>query len=86
MYMCSRSKKKENPLESSAVCISEMLLHVSNGAYIESICLSERFLVHVEALFAGIDKIHSIYLEYNQTGKKIYIWMEKKKKIFKMHL
>lgn len=46
-----------------------MLLHVSNGAYIESICLSERFLVHVEALFAGIDKIHSIYLEYNQTGK-----------------
>lgn len=47
-----------------------MLLHVSNGAYIESICLSERFLVHVEALFAGIDKIHSIYLEYKQTGKK----------------
>lgn len=45
-----------------------MLLHVSNGSYIESICLSERFLVHVEALFAGIDKIHSIYLEYKQTG------------------
>jgi hypothetical protein len=45
-----------------------MLLHVSNGAYIESICLSERFLVHVEALFAGIDKIHCIYQEYKQTG------------------
>ncbi|KAI8997370.1 hypothetical protein BDB01DRAFT_830960 [Pilobolus umbonatus] len=56
--------------ESSAVCISEMLLHVSNGAYIESICLSERFLVHVEALFAGIDKIQSIYLEYNQKEFK----------------
>ncbi|KAI9245033.1 hypothetical protein EDC94DRAFT_699585 [Helicostylum pulchrum] len=56
--------------ESSAVCISEMLLHVSNGSYIESICLSERFLVHVEALFAGIDKIHSIYLEYKQTEFK----------------
>lgn len=45
-----------------------MLLHVSNGAYIESICLSERFLVHVEALFAGIDQIHYTYLEYKQTG------------------
>ncbi|KAI7900424.1 uncharacterized protein BX663DRAFT_517504 [Cokeromyces recurvatus] len=56
--------------ESSAVCISEMLLHVSNGAYIESICLSERFLVHVEALFAGIDKIHCTYEEYNQTEFK----------------
>ncbi|KAI9487508.1 MAG: hypothetical protein EXX96DRAFT_553530 [Benjaminiella poitrasii] len=56
--------------ESSAVCISEMLLHVSNGAYIESICLSERFLVHVEALFAGIDKIHCTYQEYNQTEFK----------------
>ncbi|KAI8369158.1 hypothetical protein EDC96DRAFT_504096 [Choanephora cucurbitarum] len=56
--------------ESSAVCISEMLLHVSNGAYIESICLSERFLVHVEALFAGIDQIQSVYLEYKQTEFK----------------
>lgn len=66
--------KRIDFIESSAVCISEMLLHVSNGAYIESICLSERFLVHVEALFAGIDTIHCTYLEYNQTGKrKIYI-------------
>ncbi|CEP19572.1 hypothetical protein [Parasitella parasitica] len=56
--------------ESSAVCISEMLLHVSNGAYIESICLSERFLVHVEALFAGIDKIQSVYQEYEQPEFK----------------
>ncbi|KAG1313009.1 hypothetical protein G6F64_002573 [Rhizopus arrhizus] len=56
--------------ESSAVCISEMLLHVSNGSYIESICLSERFLVHVEALFAGIDKICAIYLEYHQPEFK----------------
>ncbi|CEI94546.1 hypothetical protein RMCBS344292_08755 [Rhizopus microsporus] len=56
--------------ESSAVCISEMLLHVSNGAYIESICLSERFLVHVEALFAGIDKICVIYKEHQQSEFK----------------
>ncbi|KAI9266076.1 hypothetical protein BY458DRAFT_437655 [Sporodiniella umbellata] len=58
------------PPKSSAVCISEMLLHVSNGSYIESICLSERFLVHVEALFAGIDKISSIYQDYRQPEFK----------------
>lgn len=52
-----------------------MLLHVSNGSYIESICLSERFLVHVEALFAGIDKIHSIYLEYKQIGNENYSYI-----------
>jgi hypothetical protein len=46
-----------------------MLLHVSNGSYLESICLSERFLVHVEALFAGIDKIAAIYQEFQQPGK-----------------
>ncbi|RCI05046.1 hypothetical protein CU098_005861 [Rhizopus stolonifer] len=56
--------------ESSAVCISEMLLHVSNGSYLESICLSERFLVHVEALFAGIDKIAAVYQEFNQAEFK----------------
>lgn len=59
-----------NHVESSAVCISDMLLHVSNGAYLESICLSERFLVHVEALFAGIDKINVAYQEYKQPGKE----------------
>ncbi|KAI8149423.1 hypothetical protein BJV82DRAFT_588023 [Fennellomyces sp. T-0311] len=52
--------------ESSAVCISEMLLHVSNGAYVEGICLSERFLVHVEALFSGVDELDKIHYEYEQ--------------------
>ncbi|ORX50172.1 RhoGAP-domain-containing protein [Hesseltinella vesiculosa] len=50
--------------ESSAMCISEMLLHVSNGAYLEGICLSERFLVHVEALFTGIDDLAQLQLEH----------------------
>ncbi|KAL0085187.1 hypothetical protein J3Q64DRAFT_1678975 [Phycomyces blakesleeanus] len=56
--------------ESSAVCISEMLLHVSNGSYIKGICISERFLVHVEALFAGIDELCKIYTDYNQPEFK----------------
>ncbi|KAI9316614.1 hypothetical protein BX666DRAFT_2136106 [Dichotomocladium elegans] len=56
--------------ESSAVCISEMLLHVSNGAYVEGICLSERFLVHVEALFSAIDELDKIHQEYDQGDFK----------------
>lgn len=46
-----------------------MLLHVSNGSYVEGICLSERFLVHVEALFCGIDELDKIHHEYEQGGK-----------------
>ncbi|KAF7727872.1 hypothetical protein EC973_006985 [Apophysomyces ossiformis] len=56
--------------ESSAVCISEMMLHVSNAAYLESICLSERFLVHVEALFAGVDELCKLYIAYQQEEFK----------------
>ncbi|ORZ09489.1 hypothetical protein BCR42DRAFT_494916 [Absidia repens] len=51
--------------ESSAMCISEMLLNVSNGAFLEGICLSERFLVHVEALFAGVDELCKIQSQHN---------------------
>lgn len=46
-----------------------MLLHVSNGAYVEGICLSERFLVHVEALFSGVDVLDQLYLKYGKNGK-----------------
>ncbi|KAI9011911.1 hypothetical protein CLU79DRAFT_829208 [Phycomyces nitens] len=56
--------------ESSALCISEMLLHVSNGSYINGICISERFLVHVEALFSGIDDLLVVYNEYRQPEFK----------------
>ncbi|KAI8368322.1 uncharacterized protein BYT42DRAFT_126373 [Radiomyces spectabilis] len=56
--------------ESSAVCISEMLLHVSNGAYVEGICLSERFLIHVEALFSGVDELLAIHQQYRQPEFK----------------
>lgn len=61
--------------ESSAVCISEMLLHVSNGSYVEGVCLSERFLVHVEALFLGVDELDKIHHEYRQTGKSDLDWI-----------
>jgi dolichyl-phosphate-mannose--protein O-mannosyl transferase len=43
--------------ESSAACISDMLLHVSNGAYIEGSLMAARFIVHVEVLFSAIDQL-----------------------------
>jgi hypothetical protein len=43
--------------ESSAACISDMLLHVSNGAYIEGSLMAAKFIVHVEVLFGAIDQL-----------------------------
>lgn len=43
--------------ESSAACISDMLLHVSNGAYIDGVLVAKRFISHVQILFAAIDQL-----------------------------
>ncbi|EED13239.1 Rho GTPase activator (Lrg11), putative [Talaromyces stipitatus ATCC 10500] len=43
--------------ESSAACISEMLLHVSNGAYMDGVLVAKSFISHVEILFAAIDML-----------------------------
>ncbi|KEI39980.1 uncharacterized protein L969DRAFT_16655 [Mixia osmundae IAM 14324] len=43
--------------ESSAACISEMLRHVSNGAYLDGVHMAERFVLHVEALFCALDDL-----------------------------
>ncbi|KAJ5698807.1 hypothetical protein N7462_000812 [Penicillium macrosclerotiorum] len=43
--------------ESSAACISDMLLHVSNGAYIDGVLVAKRFIAHVEILFAAVDEL-----------------------------
>ena len=45
--------------ESSAGCISDMLYHVSNGAYVEGVFVSEKFIWHVEILFASADNLDS---------------------------
>lgn len=49
--------------ESSAACISDMLLHVSNGAYIEGVLVAKRFITHVQVLFSATDKLAG-YLKY----------------------
>lgn len=43
--------------ESSAACISDMLLHVSNGAYIDGVLVAKRFIAHVEVLFSAVDQL-----------------------------
>ncbi|KAI2138569.1 Rho-type GTPase activating protein Rga1 [Ophidiomyces ophidiicola] len=48
--------------ESSAQCISDMLLHVSNGAYVDGVVVAKKFIFHVEILFKAIDRLASIVL------------------------
>ncbi|KAJ1515985.1 hypothetical protein HMI55_003181 [Coelomomyces lativittatus] len=43
--------------ESAAACISNMLLNVSNGLYLEGVRQAASFILHIEVLFAGIDLI-----------------------------
>ncbi|KAL0938923.1 rho GTPase activator [Colletotrichum truncatum] len=43
--------------ESSAACISDMLLHVSNGAYMDGVLVAKRFIWHVEILFQSADRL-----------------------------
>ena len=43
--------------ESSASCISDMLLHVSNGVYVDGVIVARRFIWHVDILFSAIDAL-----------------------------
>lgn len=43
--------------ESTATCISDMLLQVSGGHYLEALRQAERFVMHVDVLFAAIDDL-----------------------------
>lgn len=55
--------------ESSAACISDMLLHVSNGAYIEGVFVAERFIWHVEILFASADGLDARLARLEPKGQ-----------------
>jgi hypothetical protein len=43
--------------EKSATCISDMLLHVSNGAYVDGVMAAKKFIIHVELLFMAADDL-----------------------------
>lgn len=51
--------------ESSAACISDMLLHVSNGSYVDGVLVAKRFIWHVEVLFQSADRLDAMVLDLN---------------------
>lgn len=55
--------------ESSAACISDMLLHVSNGAYVDGVLVAKRFIWHVEVLFQSADRLDRMVLSHSKKGK-----------------
>ena len=68
--------------ESSAACISDMLLHVSNGAYVDGVLVAKRFIWHVEILFQSTDRLDETMLKLNgkgtmhsKTKNSISIWV-----------
>ena len=46
-----------------------MLRHVSNGQYLDAIRMAERFILHVEVLFATIDDLEYHFARLNIKGK-----------------
>ncbi|KAF4977423.1 hypothetical protein FZEAL_6052 [Fusarium zealandicum] len=54
--------------ESSAACISDMLLHVSNGSYVDGVLVAKRFIWHVEILFQSADRLSAIMVGLNEKG------------------
>ena len=69
--------------ESSAACISDMLLHVSNGAYVDGVLVAKKFIWHVDILFGATDSLDQLMssqgmksmscsLEYNRFDLLTY--------------
>ncbi|KAL7267735.1 Rho-type GTPase activating protein Rga1 [Rhizina undulata] len=54
--------------ESSAACISDMLLHVSNGAYVDGVFVAEKFIWHVEILFGSADNLDAQFTQVAEKG------------------
>ncbi|KIO25870.1 hypothetical protein M407DRAFT_236420 [Tulasnella calospora MUT 4182] len=54
--------------ESSAACISEMLQRISNGMYLDAIRMAEKFILHVEVLFAVIDELEAGFARAGAKG------------------
>lgn len=53
--------------EKSASSISDMLLHVSNGAYVDGVMTAKKFILHVDVLFGAADDLDSLL--QNKIGK-----------------
>ncbi|CAD6505579.1 BgTH12-01069 [Blumeria graminis f. sp. triticale] len=54
--------------ESSAACISDMLLHVSNGAYVDGVLVAKKFIWHVDILFLSADRLDATMAKVGPKG------------------
>ena len=52
--------------ESSATCISDMLLHVAAGAYFDGLRMAGQFVTHLEVLFSALDCINCLLVDNGQ--------------------
>ena len=57
--------------ESSAQCISNMLLSVSNGAVIEGASTAKKFIVHVQLLFGVTDDLDRLMASQTEKGNEM---------------
>lgn len=57
--------------ESSAACISDMLLHVSNGAYVDGVLVAKKFIWHVDILFRSADKLDATMSTLGPKGTRL---------------
>jgi hypothetical protein len=55
--------------ESSAACISDMLLHVSNGAYVDGVMVAKKFMWHVDILFRSADRLDATTVRLGMKGE-----------------
>lgn len=53
--------------ESSAACISEMLIQVSNANFKDGVQMAEKFTMHVEILFTAIDRIENQLAQHQDS-------------------
>ncbi|KAG8928977.1 hypothetical protein FRC00_001584, partial [Tulasnella sp. 408] len=63
--------KEEAEYDATALeetCSSDMLLHISNGMYLEVVRLAEKFVLHVEVLFAVIDEFEAGFARAGAKG------------------
>ena len=59
--------------ESSAACISDMLLHVSNGVYVDGVIVARRFIGHVEILFRSADNLDATMSRLEMKGAFVFL-------------
>jgi hypothetical protein len=56
--------------ESSAACISNMLLHVSQGAYVKGVLVAKQFIWHVDILFSATDRLDCLMASDGMKGMR----------------